>query len=217
MCINPYPNLFLTAVQKHLILLVWPIQNRLVNGQRDWERLALSEKRLRQYSCPFNMAEICHYESIYRHSAAGPFHLNYWFVHLFACLCASLGQIVSATFYEGVHLAVRKETREKKKFFMWYTLFRLSCSFSPNQFLFLYQNCQRSFRWSCPGANGIRVRGDSNFHADSLDCTPAVDFFDSVGLLWSHPAALISPHAPTCTYTHECSHTRSHTHRFPFM
>lgn len=113
-CINPYPNLFLTAVQKHLMLLVWPIQNRLVNGQRDWERLSLSEKRLGQYSCPFNMAEICHYESIYRHSAAGPFHLNYWFVHLFACLCASLGQIVSATFDEGVHLAVRKETRAKK-------------------------------------------------------------------------------------------------------
>lgn len=134
-----------------------------------------------------------------------------WITDLFVCLCASLGQIVSATFDEGVHLTVHTETRQKKKI-LWYTLFLLSCSFSPNQFLFLYQNCQRSFRWSCPGGNGNCARGDSNFHVDSLDCTPAVDFFDSVGLLWSHPAALISPHAPTCTYTHERLHIRAHTH-----
>ncbi len=90
----------------YLILPVWPIQNKLVNGQRDQERLAFSENKLRQYSCPFNMAEICHYKSIYRHSAAGLFYLNYSFVNLFA----SLGQIVSATFDEGVHLAVCTDT-----------------------------------------------------------------------------------------------------------
>lgn len=183
---------------------------------REIERGWLSEKRLRQYSCPFNMAEICHYESIYRHSAAGPFHLNYWFVHLFACLCASLGQIVSATFDEGVHLTVRKKTCKKKFLSVVHTLPSVLLLFSEPISVFVSE-LSEVFRWSCPGANGIRVWGDSNFHADSLDCTPAVDFFDSVGLLWSHPAALISPHAPTCTYTHECSHTRTHTPIFPFM
>lgn len=67
------------APPKHLFLQVniCAIQNRLVNGQKDGKRLALSENRLRHHSCPLYMGEICHYESIYRHSAASPFHLNY--------------------------------------------------------------------------------------------------------------------------------------------
>lgn len=100
----------------------------------------------------------------------------------------------------------RAHTNTVLSIFLVDTLLRLSRVFSPSQFLFLYRNCQRSFRRSCPGVNGIRARGDSNIHADSLDCTPVVDFFDSAGLLRSHPAALISPHAPACTYTRERSY-----------
>lgn len=64
----------------------------------------------------------------------------------------------------------------------------------PNQFRCVYLNCQRSFRRGGTDANGIRVPGDFNFHADSPDCTPAVDSFDCAGLLWSHLATLIYAH-----------------------
>lgn len=77
----------------------------------------------------------------------------------------------------------------------------------PNQFRCVYLNCQRSFRRGGTDANGIRVPGDFNFHADSPDCTPAADSFDCAGLLWSHLATLI------CAHTHvSFSHRLALTH-----
>lgn len=70
----------------------------------------------------------------------------------------------------------------------------------------MYLNCQRSFRCRGTDTNGIRVLGDFNFHADSPDCTPAVDSFDCAGLLWSHLATVIYTH----THTHTCALEMSH-------
>lgn len=79
----------------------------------------------------------------------------------------------------------------------------------PNQFRCVYLNCQRSFRRGGTDANGIRVPGDFNFHADSPDCTPAVDSFDCAGLLWSHLATLIYTH----THAHHIAwHSPAHAH-----
>ncbi len=155
------------------------------------------------------MAEICHYESIYRHSAAGLFHLNYWFVHLFACLCASLGQIVSATFDEGVHLAVRTKTR--KKIFLWYTLFRLSCSFSPNQFLF----CIRIVRGLFAGLaqalmESVREVILISMWIPSTALLPltSLTLLDCFGLIRLH----WFPHMPLHARTHMNAHIHVHTH-----
>lgn len=64
----------------------------------------------------------------------------------------------------------------------------------PNQFHFVYLNCQRSFRCRGTDTNGIRVPGDFNFHVDSPDCTPAADSFDCVRLLRSHLARMFYTH-----------------------
>lgn len=84
----------------------------------------------------------------------------------------------------------------------------------PNQFRCVYLNCQRSFRRGGTDANGIRVPGDFNFHADSPDCTPAVDSFDCAGLLWSHLATLIYTHTHAFRIAwHSPAHTHAHALR----
>lgn len=55
--------------------------------------------------------------------------------------------------------------------------------------------------------------GDFNFHADSPDCTPAVDSFDCAGLLWSHLATLIYTH----TYTYGHMYTHTHAQKKPLL
>lgn len=159
------------------------------------------------------MAEICHYESIYRHSAAGPFHLNYWFVHLFACLCASLGQIVSATFDEGVHLAVRKETWPKKKSFCGTHSSVCPAPFLRTNFCF----CIRIVRGLFVGLAQMLMESvceviliSMRIPSTALLPLTFLTLLDCFGLIRLH----WFPHMPLHARTHMNAHIHVHTHTF---